>query len=110
MNATLQDHYLTVINDAITGHRVVQFKHNNMWRTIEPYMAGLSKTTHATSLYGFCRDVTPSSQAGTNPLWQVFNLTDIEDMQLTYYEFYPHPDYVDSQEYIHPVYMKLNMQ
>lgn len=107
MNPTIQDQFLTLINRAITSRRVVQFKHRKTWRTVEPYIAGVNKDAQITSFYGFCRDVVPSVETTTNRLWQVFNITDIEEIELTYYEFTPHPDYVGCQDQIYPVYVRL---
>jgi predicted DNA-binding transcriptional regulator YafY len=108
MDAALQNDFLTIIDSAITHHRVVQIKHNNTWRTIEPYIAGIYKGTQQTSLYGFCRDVIPTLQSGPSNRWQFFNLDDIEDIEVTLYEFRPHSDYRGTHEQIQPVYLKLN--
>ncbi|GAB3970744.1 hypothetical protein GCM10028806_19290 [Spirosoma terrae] len=107
MNPQLQNHFLTVIGTAITDHRVIQIKYNNVWRTIEPYMAGLHKESQMPSLYGFCRDVTPTLYTKTDNRWQIFSFSDIEDIELTYYEFNPHLEYTGANDRLQPVYVKL---
>jgi len=107
MNSLSQNDFLTVIGTAITDQRVIQIKHNNVWRTVEPYMAGLHKESQTPSLYGFCRDVIPTLYAAQDNRWQVFRFSEIEDIELTYYEFRPHLEYTGSFDRLQPVYVKL---
>ncbi len=107
MNPQIQNDFLKLIGIAITDQRVIQIKHNSIWRTIEPYMAGLHKETQVPSLYGFCRDVIPTLYKENDERWQIFRFTEIEDIELTYYEFQPHLGYTGKYESIQPAYIKL---
>ncbi|GAB3887947.1 WYL domain-containing protein [Spirosoma agri] len=107
MTPQSQNQFLTLIGTAITDHRVIQIKHKNIWRTVEPYMAGLSRETQTPGLYGFCRDVIPARYQNVDNRWQVFPFDDIEAIELTYYEFRPHLEYTGNFDRMQPVYIKL---
>ncbi|GAB3544508.1 hypothetical protein [Spirosoma fluminis] len=107
MEAAIQNKFLKLIDFAMRNHWVIQLKHKNSWRTVEPYIAGVHQTTHSASLYGYCRDVVPSPKEG-NTRWQVFSLNEVEDVELTFYEFSTRYDYGGTFEPIHPVYFKVD--
>ncbi|MFD2574517.1 hypothetical protein ACFSUS_28030 [Spirosoma soli] len=106
MDISLQNKFLQLIDSAIKSRLVVQLKHKGTWRTVEPYMAGIHQQKQTASLYCYCRDVIPGQQLG-NTRWQIFNLDDIEDMELTLYGFETHIDYRGKAESFKPVYAKM---
>ena len=93
--------YFELIHSAMTARRVIQFKLNQTWHTVEPYMTGRQSGTLHPCLYGFCRD-----QLGANR-WQLFSLQKIESLELTYYGFDPHPDYKEQGPLFEQVYKRI---
>ena len=105
MSEDLQNQFFTIIDSAVASQRVIQLKHNNQWRTIEPYMVGLHSETQVPCLYGFCRDV-----MGDSPRWQFFMLSEIRNMELTNYSFQPHLEYEGSHTLLKSIYIKLKVK
>ncbi len=97
-----------LIDSAITSQQVIQIRLYNQWRTVEPYLIGLHKNTQMSIVYGFCRDVVPCD--ATPSRWQVFNLDDIDLIELTNYSFQPHTDYEGEYEFMQTVYRSLKQE
>lgn len=106
MNVSLQNDYLQLIDSAIRSQRVVQIKLNGSWRTVEPYVAGIHQTTNSVSLYCYCRDVIPGQAPGESR-WQVFSLDEIDEIELTWYEFETHCDYEHETGLFAPIYFRM---
>lgn len=87
-----KNNVIAVIHTAIKKQQVIQLRLGNRWRTVEPYQTGIRKGTQESVVYGYCRDVIP---AGAVPgRWQMFNLDEIDAVELTNYSFQPHVDYI----------------
>jgi|SRR5919202_3403289 hypothetical protein len=94
MISPFKNRFLAVIEEAITSQRVIQIKHNNTWRTVEPHLVGSHQFSHSHSFYGYCRgDVISGEQAKTSR-WQVFHVDELEDIELTLYSFESHSNYL----------------
>lgn len=105
MRTQLPSDAFVILDDAIIDQQVVQIKLAKTWRTIEPYMMGLHEDTGKSVVYGFCRDVVPSSTMPSR--WQLFDLEDIQAVEVTNYSFRPHVDYEGDENGMRRVYRKL---
>ena len=105
MDILRRDTVFATINAAISGQQVVQIKHKNNWRTIEPYLVGLHRVTQELALYGYGRDIVPGCTMSSR--WEVFHLNEVDGAELTNYSFLPHVDYNGRTEAVQPVYRRL---
>jgi hypothetical protein len=108
MNTYQKNNIFTTIEVAIKRKQVIQIKHQDAWRTIEPYQVGIHYRSQELVLYGYGRDVIPTSTKHSR--WQVFSLGEIDSIELTNYSFQPHIDYKGQYNFMQSVLAKLNPQ
>jgi hypothetical protein len=92
MDSILPYQFIPLVDRAILGHWVVQIYHQGSWRTVEPYLVGLEPDSQAHYLYGYCRSVMANPKTGQTR-WQLFWLSEIQQMELTVYGFTPQANY-----------------
>ncbi|GAB2531835.1 hypothetical protein [Spirosoma aerophilum] len=108
MNTQQKNDVFTTIEVAIKRQQVIQIKHFNTWRTIEPYQLGIHFRGQTLVVYGYCRDVIPAHIKQSR--WQVFNLEEIASIELTNYSFQTHIDYKGQYNFMQSVFAKLRPQ
>lgn len=106
MNTTQPDSVWSIIDSAITTRRVIQIKQNKNWRTLEPYLFGFPKEGRKQlTIYGYCLDIVPD--AHTPSRWQMVELENVEEIELTNYWFQPRADYTGQTDLMQTIFCQL---
>ncbi|WP_020595166.1 hypothetical protein [Spirosoma panaciterrae] len=106
MNTTQPDSVWSIIDSAITTQRVIQIKQNKNWRTLEPYLFGFPKEGRKQlTIYGYCLDIVPD--AHTPSRWQMVELENVEEIELTNYWFQPRADYTGQADLMQTIFCQL---